>query len=293
MNSLLELFCDVDDFCQEFLPMWRNQLFSAGEIQRERKRSLSISEIMTILIHFHQSHYRHFKAYYTEYVLERLKGEFPGLVSYTRFVEFIPAVLLPLWIYLRTKCFGTCTGISYIDSTSLAVCKNPRIHAHKVFSGLAKRGKTSTGWFFGFKLHLIFNDRGELLNLMLTPGNVDDRKPVPRMVRKLFGKLFADKGYLSKKLFEELLRTFHVQLITGIRSNMKNRLMPLMDKLLLRKRAITETILDQLKNISQIEHSRHRSPINFLVNLLCGLIAYCHQPKKPSLHLGTLPALFA
>ena len=293
MNSLLELFCDVDDFCQEFLPMWRNQLFSAGEIQRERKRSLSISEIMTILIHFHQSHYRHFKAYYTEYVLERLKGEFPGLVSYTRFVEFIPAVLLPLWIYLRTKCFGTCTGISYIDSTSLAVCKNPRIHAHKVFSGLAKRGKTSTGWFFGFKLHLIFNDRGELLNLMLTPGNVDDRKPVPRMVRKLFGKLFADKGYLSKKLFEELLRTFHVQLITGIRSNMKNRLMPLMDKLLLRKRAITETILDQLKNISQIEHSRHRSPINFLVNLLCGLIAYCHQPKKPSLHLGTLPALIA
>jgi len=248
---------------------------------------------VTILIHFHQSHYRHFKAYYTEYVLERLKGEFPGLVSYTRFVEFIPAVLLPLWIYLRTKCFGTCTGISYIDSTSLAVCKNPRIHAHKVFSGLAKRGKTSTGWFFGFKLHLIFNDRGELLNLMLTPGNVDDRKPVPRMVRKLFGKLFADKGYLSKKLFEELLRTFHVQLITGIRSNMKNRLMPLMDKLLLRKRAITETILDQLKNISQIEHSRHRSPINFLVNLLCGLIAYCHQPKKPSLHLGTLPALIA
>jgi hypothetical protein len=149
------------------------------------------------------------------------------------------------------------------------------------------------GWFFGFKLHLIFNDRGELLNLMLTPGNVDDRKPVPRMVRKLFGKLFGDKGYLSKKLTEELLRTFNVQLITGIRANMKNCLMPLLDKLLLRKRAISETIIDQLKNISQIEHSRHRSPVNFLVNLICGLIAYCHQPKKPSLHLGTLPALIA
>lgn len=217
---------------------------------------------MTILIHFHQSHYRDFKAYYTDYVLERLRGEFPGLVSYTRFVEFIPSVLIPLCIYLRRKCLGRCTGISFIDSTALAVCKNPRIHAHKVFSGLAQRGKTSTGWFFGFKLHLIFNDRGELLNLMLTPGNVDDRKPVPRMVRKLFGKLFGDKGYLSKKLSEELLRTFHVQLVTGIRSNMKNVLMPVMDKLLLRKRAITETIIDQLKNISQIEHSRHRSPRN-------------------------------
>lgn len=290
MESLTELFCDVDDFCQEFLPVWRKQLLSTGEVQRQRKRSLSISEIMTILIHFHQSHYRDFKAYYTDYVLERLRGEFPGLVSYTRFVEFIPSVLIPLGVYLRSQCLGRCTGISFIDSTSLAVCKNPRIHAHKVFSGLAQRGKTSTGWFFGFKLHLIVNDRGELLNLVLTPGNVDDRKPVPRMVRRLFGKLFGDKGYLSKKLSEDLLRTFRVQLVTGIRSNMKNVLMPVMDKLLLRKRAISETIIDQLKNISQIEHSRHRSPINFLVNLLCGLIAYSHQPKKPSLHLGTLPA---
>ncbi len=225
--------------------------------------------------------------------MERLHSEFPGLVSYTRFVEFLPSVLVPLYVYLRTACLGTCTGISFIDSTALAVCKNPRIHAHRVFAGLAARGKTSTGWFFGFKLHLIFNDRGELLNLLLTPGNVDDRQPVPTMVHKLFGKLFADKGYSSKALQEELRRTFRVQLVTGVRSNMKNALMSLMDKLLLRKRAIIETIIDQLKNVSHIEHSRHRSPVNFLVNLLCGLIAYCRQPKKPSLGLGTLPALIA
>jgi transposase len=293
MDSLLELFCNVDDFCQIFVPIWQKQLLSAGDIQRQRDRSLSISEIMTILIHFHQSHYRDFKAYYIDYVLERLPEEFPRLVSYTRFVEYIPSVLIPLCVYLRRSCFGTCTGISFMDATSLAVCKNPRIHSHRVFADLAERGKTSTGWFFGFKLHLIFNDRGELLNLILTPGNVDDRKPVPKLVRKRFGKLFADKGYISKKLCEELRRTFNIQLITGIRSNLKNVLMPLMDKLLLRKRAIVETIIDQLKNISQIEHSRHRSPINFLVNLLCGLIAYCQQPKKPSLNLGTLPAFIA
>jgi hypothetical protein len=293
MDSLTELFCDVDDFCQSFVPAWQRQMLSAGEIQRQRARNLSNSEIMTILIHFHQSHYRNFKAYYTEYVLVRLRREFPGLVSYNRFVEFIPSVLVVLCVYLRTFCLGTCTGISFIDSTALAVCKNPRIHSHKVFAGVAERGKTSTGWFFGFKLYLIFNDRGELLNLLLTPGNVDDRKPVPKIVRKLFGKLFGDKGYLSKTLRDELLHTFNVQLVTGIRSNMKNMLMPLMDKILLRKRAIVETIIDQLKNISQIEHSRHRSPTNFLVNLICGLIAYCHQPKKPSLGLGTLPALIA
>ena len=120
MDSLLELFCGVDDFCQAFLPAWRKQLFSAGTIQRQRERSLSVSEVMTILIHFHQSHYRNFKAYYTDYVLERLYQEFPGLVSYTRFVEFIPSVLLPLCVYLRTHCLGICTGISYIDSTSLS-----------------------------------------------------------------------------------------------------------------------------------------------------------------------------
>lgn len=147
------------------------------------------------------------------------------------------------------------------------------------------------GWFYGFKLHLIVNDRGELLSLMLTPGNVDDRKPVPNLVEDLFGKLFADKGYISQPLFDRLLQTFNVQLITKLRSNMKNRLLPLADRVLLRKRSIIETIFDQLKNISQIEHSRHRSPTNFLVNVLCGLIAYCHKPLKPSLGLHTLACL--
>jgi len=195
-------------------------------------------------------------------------------------VELIPSVIVPL-----NACLGTCTGITFIDSTTLAVCKNPRIHCHKTFAGLARRGKTSTGWFYGFKLHLIVNDRGELLDFVLTPGNVDDRTPVPRLARGLFGKLFGDKGYLSKALRDELWRMFKVQLITGIRANMKNTLLPLLDKLLLRRRVIVETIVDQLKNISQIEHSRHRSPVNFVVNVLCGLIAYC---RKPSLNLAAL-----
>lgn len=246
MDSLIELFCDVDDCCQSFLPVWRNQWLSAGDIQRQRERSLSMSEIMTILIYFHQSHYRHFTASYTDYVLERLRAEFPGLVRYNRFVAFIPAVLVPLCGYLRTCCLGTCPGISFIDSTALAVCNNPRIHAHKVCARLAARGKTATGWLFGFKLHLVCNDRGEVLNVMLTPGNVDDRQPVPKLVRNLFGTLFGDKGYLSKALRDELFRTFSVELVTGVRSNMKNVLMPLMDKILLRKRAMVEPIIDQL-----------------------------------------------
>ena len=144
MESLLELFVHVDDFCQTFLPSLEQHLLSSGAIQRRRARSLSISEVMTILIHFHQSHYRDFKAYYCEHVLQHLRSEFPGLVSYTRFVDYIPSALIPLCAYFQNTCLGDCTSISFIDSTSVDVCLNQRIASHKVFAGLTGRGKTST-----------------------------------------------------------------------------------------------------------------------------------------------------
>ena len=156
---------------------------------------------------------------------------------------------------------------------------------------MAKRGKTSTGWFFGFKLHLVVSDQGEILAWCVTPGNVDDRQPVPKLVKTLVGKLFGDKGYLSAPLAAEL-QEHGLHLLTKVRKNMALRPMDPADKALLRKRTIIETINDQLKNISQIEHTRHRSPLNFLVNLVCGLIAYCQQERQPSLHLewNQLPA---
>jgi hypothetical protein len=282
--SLLALFCDVDDFCLEFEQYLEQGRVGQARGKRGPKPVLSLSEVMTIIIHFHQSNYRHFKAYYTTHVMVHLRSEFPSLVSYNRFVELMPGALLPLTAYLCTRMAGA-TGIAFIDSTPLAVCHNRRINRHKVFAGLAARGKTSMGWFYGFKLHLIVNDQGELITFYLTPGNVDDRKPVPHMAKKLWGKLFADKGYISQPLFDQLFGQ-GVQLITPIRKNMKNRLMPLIDKVLVRKRAIIETINDQLKNISQVAHTRHRSVDNFLVNLVAGLIAYTHQPKKPSLILS-------
>ncbi|MCP4288675.1 MAG: IS982 family transposase, partial [Gammaproteobacteria bacterium] len=282
--SLEALFCDVDDFCQTFLDQWYAQQLTQGKRKRRRASRLSVSEIMTILICFHQSGYRHFKGYYLFYVRRHLKEAFPGLVSYQRFVALMPSVLMPLCVYLNQR-KATATGIAFIDATSIVVCHNRRIYSHKVFKKLAKRGKTSMGWFYGFKLHLVVNDQGELLAFQVTPANVDDRKPVPKLARNVFGKLFGDKGYISKALFEALFEQ-GVQLITSIRKNMKNRLLPMFDKVLLRKRAIIETINDQLKNISQIEHTRHRSVANFMVNLICGLIAYTHQPRKPSLNAG-------
>ena len=280
--SLLNLFVAVDDFCQT-LSAQEGQQFLGQVNRRGRRPSLAASEVMTIIIYFQMSHYRDFKSYYTQYVHKHLRGEFPNLVSYSRFVELMPLTLWPLCLYLKTR-FGPVTGISFIDATALPVCHNRRIQRHKVFDGLAARGKTSMGWFFGFKLHLVVNDCGELLAFYLTPGNVDDRKPVPHLARRLFGKLFGDKGYISQPLADQLLAQ-DVHLITGLRKNMKNRLLLLFDKLMLRKRALIETITDQLKNISQVAHTRHRRADNFLVNLVGGLIAYTHQPKKPSLNL--------
>ena len=292
--SLLELFVSVDDFCQIFLPVWEKKLIADGNKKRHRTGQLSISEIMTIIIYFHQSRYRNFKAYYIEYVSRHLRGEFPYLVSYERFVILMPSAFGPLSAYLKSL-YGNCSGISFIDSTALEVCDNHRIHNHKVFEGIAERGKGSMGWFYGLKVHLVINDRGEILACQITPGNVDDRKPVPALCKRLFGKLIADRGYISQPLFEQLLETFNVQLITRIKKNMKNRLMPMIDKMLLRKRAIIESVVDQLKNISQIEHTRHRSPTNAFINIVAGMIAYCHQPKKPSLRIipAGLPLLAA
>lgn len=281
--SILALYVSVDTFWQAFEPLWEREQLASGR-SRKRATRLSPSEIMTILILFQQSGYRTFKGFYTHYVQTQLRAEFPQLLSYTRFVALIPRVVLPLAVYLQTQ-LGTCTGISFIDSTALAVCRTARIAQHRVFRVDAHRGKTSVGWFYGFKLHLVVNDRGELLAFCLTPGNTDDRRPVPRLARRLFGKLFGDRGYISQALAERLFVTHGIALITKLRKNMRERALAYTDKLLLRKRAIIESVNDQLKNVCQIEHTRHRSPYNFLVHLLAGLAAYCHQPKKPSLHL--------
>lgn len=282
-DTLTSLFTLVDDFCKEFMPEWEKHLVTHRLKRRKRQSQLSPSEIMTICIHFHQSHFRNFKHYYKDYVCKYLQHLFPGLVSYQRFVSLMKSILVPLCFFLQ--CFkGEKTGIYFVDSTIIKVCHIKREKQHKVFNGLAEKAKSTIGWFFGFKLHLVINDKGELMAFKLTAANVDDREPVPNLVKNLIGKLVGDKGYISQKLFDRLYLQ-GLQLITRIKKNMKNKLIPIIDKLLLRKRAIIESVNDQLKNISQIEHTRHRSVWNFTVNILAALCAYVLQPKKPSIKI--------
>lgn len=283
MKKLVELFCDVDDFCQTFIPQWQQQLLEDGTRQSKRGSRMTASEMMTIVIGFHMSNQRDFKNYYTGLVTRFYRAEFPKLLSYTHFLEVMPFVLVPLCAYF-THFKGQPTWIEFIDSTTLKVCHNLRIPRHKVFEGIAKRGRGTMGWFYGFKLHLVVNHLGDIIAVKLTPGNIDDRVPVPGLAKDLPDRLYADKGYISKALSDNLLDK-GVNLITNIRSNMKAKAVSAFDKAMLAKRFIIETINDQLKNISQIEHSRHRSMHGFMLNLMGGLIAYCHKPQKPSLNI--------
>lgn len=297
-DKVTELFFMADDFCKFFDAMMKKYtLKSDNKRAYHRDSTMSKSEIMLIMILFHDSGYRCLKHFYVEKVCKHLRHLFPKVVSYNRFVELEKQVAVPLALFIKKVLLGKCTGISFVDSTPLRVCRNQRIHIHKVFKGIAQRGKCSMGWFFGFKLHLICNEKGEILIFMITPGDVDDRKPLEykAFVEFIYGKLVGDKGYIGKNLFQRLF-VDGIQLITKLKSNMKGALMSVSDKLLLRKRAIIETVNDELKNIAQMEHSRHRSFENFIVNMLGAIAAYCVFPKKPCIHvqrtLDTQLALF-
>lgn len=285
-DKITEIFYLTDEFCKDF-----EKTISKHTLGNEprRKPKMSQSEVITIMILFHFGSFKNMKHFYEYYVKQHLKSEFPQTVSYNRFVELMQSVILPMTMFLKTCCLGNCTGISFVDSTSVSVCKNKRIPRHKVFDGIAQRGKTTMGYFYGFKLHFIINDKGEILNFVITPGNVDDREPLKdkKFIEKIKGKLYADKGYISQKI-TEVLFVDGLHLITHIRNNMKNVLMEMKDKILLRKRSVIETINDELKNICSIEHSRHRSFENFITNLISGLIAYCFFSKKPAIKYETI-----
>lgn len=280
-DKITDIFYLIDEFCLEF-----DKTIKGYIIGNEPKRTpkMSSSEVITLMVLFHYGSFRNMKHFYLHYVNMHLTGLFPNLVSYNRFVELMQLAAVPMVMFLKTQCYGDSTGIAFIDSTPIRVCKNKRIKRNKVFKGIAETGKSTMGYFHGFKLHLVVNDKGELLSVMITPGNTDDREPLKHQsfIQKLKGKLYADKGYISQALTQVLFLD-GLHLITSIRNNMKNVLMELKDKIMLRKRSVIETINDELKNICQVEHSRHRSFNNFITNLIAGLIAYSFFAKKPAI----------
>src|SRR5215210_5166622 len=277
--DITALYCCLDDFC-EVLADWEAHRLLPSEQTRQRCGKLSRAEMLFIVVLFHLSPYKNFKTFYLYGIGHQHRACFGDLPHYDRFVSLTPRLFVPLMVLLHSLS-GEQTGVYFADSSKLAVCHNRRIDRHKVFDGLAARGKTSMGWFYGLKLHFVINHKGQIMALKITPGNT----VLDEMTRHLAGKLYADKGYIGRELFHKLWRR-GLHLITSIRRNMRNYLMPLPDKVMLRKRFIIETVLDTLKSEMGLEHSRHRSPVNAMVHVLSCLVAYAFRPGKPSISLN-------
>ncbi len=280
------LFVCLDDFAKTYEDWERHRLIPSGR-QRLRAGKLTLGESLFIMVLFHLSPFKDFKHYWIYGVEQKYRDCFGNLPSYGRFVSLMPRLMVPFCILLH--CFsGEKTGVYFADSTKLAVCHNARINRNKVFKGLAKRGRSTMGWFFGFKLHLIINNKGEIMAVKITAGNVDDRKPFEAMIAGPEGKIFADKGYISKSLFQRLWQR-GLHLVTGIRRNMKNYLLPILNKILLRRRFIIETLFDKLKTSMGLEHTRHRSPANAFVHLISCVAAYRLGKTKVKMGPITVP----
>lgn len=287
-DKITKIFCVVDDFCKEMIQILDNNSLQVDNSANKRKRKckLTDSEVISIMVFFHLKGFRCLKHFYIHYVQKHMINEFPETVSYNRFVELQSKSVLPMVVFLQSCCLGKCSGISFLDSTVLKVCHHKREKQNKVFKGTATKGRGTMGWFFGFKLHIIINERGEIIDFLITQGNVDDRQPLKDKTfhDRVFGKIFADRGYIGQDLFEQLF-VDGIHLVTRIRKNMKNALVHIYDKIMLRKRAVIESVNDILKNQCQIEHTRHRSFDNFITNLISGLIAYAFYPTKPNINI--------
>ena len=283
--KIINLFCELDDFVIAFDKKMQDHLIETNRSGRVNRPEISLSEMMCLEILYHHSGYKCFQYYYKQEVEKGyLNSYFPSAPCYARFVQLKPRMLTYLVLYLNLCRLGQLCGIYYADSTQLAVCNNRRIPNHRVFKNQAQRGKTSTGWFYGLKLFLVVNAFGEIMNAFFTAGNIADNnmEVMVKLFSKLKGWAFADKGFINQKATEALLEK-GLLLITKVKKNMKNKLLKMEHKMLLKKRGMIESVNDILKSVCDIEHSRHRSPINALVNLYAGLCSYSWLDRKPSI----------
>lgn len=285
LTKIVEIFCETDDFCQLHDQYVQSHFLAASHQSKSGpKPNLSSSEVLTIVLFYPLSGMKNFEYYYQRLVQPGLRDYFPKLVSYTRFVELIGENWQLMWLFVQYKASqGTRTGKYYIDSKKLPVCDNRRIGQHKVFEGIASRGKSSTGWFYGLKLHLVINHLGEVVNFLLTSGSRADNNPA--VLRHLLGGLqgtcYGDKGYISSLFGQFYEQGLH--LVTKSRKNMKRLLLGMTDAFMLRKRGLIESVNDILMTVCDIEHTRHRSPLNAITHILASVGAYCYLEQKPSL----------
>ena len=277
-KDIILLFCFVDDFCKECEKQMRNYLIENNKKTRKPTRvsGLEMSEIITIILLFYRSNMLNFKVFYKHLELHH-KRDFTKMPTYERFCA-IQQKAIPMLMWLFKCILSQGQSEAYIDATALRVSHNKRMNSHKVFKGIAAVGKSTMGWFYGFKLHLVIDLQGNIINARLTKGNCDDRSPVEDLIQEFQGVIYGDKGYISQDLFSRLWKK-GVKLVTGVKANMKNKFMILKEKILLRKRSLIESVFSVLKR-NGLEHSLHRSVHGFILHILGSLISYQLNRKK-------------
>ena len=287
ISKVIEIFCEVDDFCKLHDDYLRSKALSEGLKLTNNtgpKSQLSSSEVLTIIIFYQLSGMKNLQYYYRRLVQPILVSYFPNLVSYSRFVELVGEHAPLMWMFTQSQTLRSeKTGRYFIDSKRLPVCHNRRIKQNKVFQGIAQRGKSSTGWFYGLKIHLVINDLGQIVHFLLTSGSTADNqeKVLHHLLDDLKGDCYGDKGYISK-LFEQFYQN-GLKLVTKVRKNMKQLLYNFSDAIFLRKRGMIESVNDILMTVCDIEHTRHRSANNAFTHIFASLAAYNFLNSKPTL----------
>lgn len=281
-SKLVEIFVKSDDFCKSLVQRQVSE-HSQNNTFIDKTGQLSTAEMMSIVIFYHHSGIRCFSGYYKHVLAVHFSADFPDLCSYNRFVQKMPRLAFILYAFLFLACLSPATEANYIDATKLVVCHNKRIFNHQVFQGFASRGKSSTGWFYGFKIHAIVNQEGDLVHCQFTTGKVadNDQDLLRTMANYFQGKVYGDKGYIAAIKGE--LKDKGLDIISKVRKNMKKQKISQKEAYYLRHRGRIESCFERMKAFCNMEHSRHRSTKNLIVNLLAGLIAYTFLDKKPSI----------
>lgn len=291
---LTEIYYEVDEFNKLYLGKIADYITHIDWYPKRKIGCMSMSEIMTILIYYHYSHYKNFKHYYEQYVRKDLKKDFPVSVGYDRFIWYIPMAFLPMLCFHIFRCKASIrTDIYFIDSTKIVACHPKRVHQNEVFKGFASWGKTSTGWFYGIKIHLIINNLGEVMQTYFTTGSTSDTnvKVLFSLLKGLKGWVFGDKGYLmNKEKLDFAECDGALDFFVKPRNNTKKKkLKPIPDeaKKMAKKRPIIETVIGLQKNVLDLEHTRHRSISNAFTHMLAAMCAYSFYQRKPKVSIPT------
>jgi hypothetical protein len=290
-TMLITLYCIIDDFINTLVKTDDgHKMLSEWKAKRGPQRRLSLSEVLTLNILRFSFHVNDLKAF-VRLSNSAYKSYFPQLTNYENFLKAtnrsFPFFVLLLKYLLELNRLVSKDGVYFFDSTALSVCYNWNIATHKVTKDFAARGKTSKGWFFGFKLHGACDSKGNLVSLRFSPGNEHDSRHAEYLTEGLGGLFVGDAGYLLKQEVFQRLFEKHKRILAASRKNMK-RLMTQEQGIMLSKRSAIETVWGVLQERYGLVYHLARNMTGLFRHYCCSLVSFLMQPFLSSYSIKLL-----